>query len=327
MLTDTFNRVHDYLRVSLTDKCNLRCTYCNPVDLPKGYFSKANKMSVDEIDTIAGTFVQLGIKKIRLTGGEPLVRKDAKEIIRRLSKYPVELVITTNGVFVHEFLETFQNAGIRSVNVSLDTLKRERNALITGRNEFDRVLQNISLLLNNNFQVKINTVIMKGTNEDEVPGFVEWTKDQPIQVRFIEFMPFDGNRWSKEKVFSQDEMLQLISQRFNFIKQKDERHDTTKKYTVPGHKGTFAIISTMSRPFCNGCNRLRLTTDGKMKNCLFSKTEVDILGALRKGSDIVPLIQQCVWDKKEIQGGQFGTTYKNLDSSKISNRSMINIGG
>lgn len=168
---------------------------------------------------------------------------------------------------------------------------------------------------------------MKGTNEDEVPGFVEWTKDQPIQVRFIEFMPFDGNRWSKEKVFSQDEMLQLISQRFNFIKQKDERHDTTKKYTVPGHKGTFAIISTMSRPFCNGCNRLRLTTDGKMKNCLFSKTEVDILGALRKGSDIVPLIQQCVWDKKEIQGGQFGTTYKNLDSSKISNRSMINIGG
>ncbi|MCZ2458768.1 MAG: GTP 3',8-cyclase MoaA [Chitinophagales bacterium] len=327
MLTDTFNRIHDYLRISLTDKCNLRCTYCNPVDLPKGYFSQANKMSVDEIDTIAGTFVQLGINKIRLTGGEPLVRKDAKEIIRRLSKYPVELVITTNGVFVHEFLETFQNAGIRSVNVSLDTLKRERNALITGRNEFDRVLQNISLLLKNNFQVKINTVIMKGTNEDEVPGFVEWTKDQPIQVRFIEFMPFDGNRWSKEKVFSQDEMLQLISQRFDFIKQKDERHDTTKKYKVPGHKGTFAIISAMSRPFCSGCNRLRLTTDGKMKNCLFSKTEVDILGALRKGSDIVPLIQQCVWDKKEIQGGQFGTTYKNLDSSKISNRSMINIGG
>lgn len=327
MLTDTFNRVHDYLRISLTDKCNLRCSYCNPVDLPKGYFSQANKMSVDEIDTIAGTFVQLGIKKIRLTGGEPLVRKDAKEIIRRLSKYPVELVITTNGAFVHEFLESFQSAGIRSVNVSLDTLKKERNALITRRDEFDRVVQNINLLLKNNFRVKINTVIMKGTNEDEIPGFVEWTKDQPIQVRFIEFMPFDGNRWSKEKVFSQDEMLQLISQHFDYIKLKDERHDTTKKYMVPGHKGSFAIISTMSHLFCGDCNRLRLTTDGKTKNCLFSKTEVDILSALRNGSDIVPLIRQCVWDKKEMRGGQFGTGYKNLDSSTISNRSMINIGG
>ena len=123
MLNDQFNRVHDYLRISLTDKCNLRCSYCNPIDLPKGHFANSNKMSVDEIDTIAGVFVQLGVKKIRLTGGEPLVRKDAKEIIRRLSKYPVELVITTNGVFVHEFIDKFREAGIQSVNVSLDSLK------------------------------------------------------------------------------------------------------------------------------------------------------------------------------------------------------------
>lgn len=327
MLKDTFDRVHDYLRISLTDKCNLRCTYCNPVDLPKGHFAHANKMSVDEIDAIAGVFVQLGIKKIRLTGGEPLVRKDIKEILCRLSKYPVELAITTNGVFVDEFISTFQQAGIRSVNVSLDTLQKDRNVIITGRNEFDRVYQNTQLLLKNDFTVKVNTVIMKNVNEDELPDFVEWTRQEPVQVRFIEFMPFAGNGWSKEKVVSHDEMLQLISLKYNISKLENEKHDTAKKYRVPGHKGSFAIISTMSRPFCSGCNRLRLTTDGKMKNCLFSKTEVDLLSALRNGADIVPLIRQCVWKKEEALGGQFTTLYSNLDSTKINNRSMIHIGG
>ena len=327
MLKDKFNRIHDYLRISLTDKCNLRCVYCNPIDLPKGYFTNANKMSAEEIDTIAGVFVQQGVKKIRLTGGEPLVRKDTKEIIQRLSKYPVELVITTNGVFVHEFMETFQQAGIHSVNVSLDSLIKERNFSITKRDEFDRIKQNINLLLNNNFHVKINTVIMKDVNEDEIPDFVEWTKHEPVHVRFIEFMPFAGNQWSNEKVFSHNDMLELISSKYDFKKLPNEKHDTAKKYFVPGHKGTFAIISNMSQPFCGGCNRMRLTTDGKMKNCLFSKSEVDILGALRNGQDIVPLIKQCVWDKEEALGGQFTSIYQDLDSSKISNRSMINIGG
>ena len=268
MLTDQFKRLHTYLRISLTDKCNLRCTYCNPIDLPKGYFSHSNKMSADEIDTIAGVFVSQGINKIRLTGGEPLVRKDAKEIILQLAKYPVELAITTNGVFVHEYIDTFRQAGIRSVNVSLDSLNPKRNHLITGRDEFDRVKQNINLLLKNNFQVKINIVIMADVNAREIPDFVAWTKEQP-----------------------------------------------------------FAIISTMSRPFCSGCNRLRLTTDGKMKNCLFSRSEVDILGALRNGSDILPLIKKCVSDKEESLGGQFTSIDKNFDLSKITNRSMINIGG
>ncbi|MCC7401896.1 MAG: GTP 3',8-cyclase MoaA [Chitinophagaceae bacterium] len=327
MLKDTFNREHDYLRISLTDKCNLRCSYCNPVDLPKGYFAHSDKMTAEEIDTIAGIFVQLGIKKIRLTGGEPLVRKDAKKIIRLLSKYPVELTITTNGVFADEFIQDFKQAGIRSVNVSLDSLDKEKNKAISGRDEFDRIFQNINLLLKNNFQVKINTVVMRNVNDDEIPRFVAWTKLEKVHVRFIEFMPFSGNAWSKEKVFSYDEMLKLISLNHNFIKLPDERYDTTKKYAIPGHKGTFAIISTMSHPFCSGCNRLRLTTDGKMKNCLFSKTETDILGALRKGYDIVPLIKQCVWEKEEMQGGQFISRYEQLDSSKINNRSMINIGG
>lgn len=168
---------------------------------------------------------------------------------------------------------------------------------------------------------------MKGVNEDEIHDFVKWTKDQPVHVRFIEFMPFAGNDWSKEKVFSHNEMLELISSKYNFIKLSNGQHDTVKKYIVPGHKGTFGIISTMSQPFCAGCNRMRLTTDGKMKNCLFSKTEVDILSALRNGQDIVPLIKQCVWEKEEALGGQFIIKDGFLDTSKIKNRSMIHIGG
>jgi cyclic pyranopterin phosphate synthase len=327
MLRDNFGRIHDYLRIALTDKCNLRCTYCNPVNLPKGFFAGTTKMSADEIDKIAAVFVQEGVKKIRLTGGEPLVRKDAKEIIKNLSKYPVELAITTNGVFVHEFIDTFKKAGIHSVNVSLDSLKRERNFSISGRDEFDRVTKNINLLLKNDFHVKINVVVMKNVNDDEITDFVEWTKHKPVHVRFIEFMPFAGNQWANEKVFTYQEILRLIADRYDYIKLSNGRNDTAKKYLVPNHKGSFAVISTMSQPFCSGCNRMRLTTDGKMKNCLFSKNEVDILDALRNGRDILPLIKLCLADKEEALGGQFTAITEDLVASKISNRSMINIGG
>ena len=327
MLKDKFNRIHDYLRISLTDKCNLRCSYCNPADFPKGYFTGLPRMTAEEIDKIVSVFVKEGVKKIRLTGGEPLVRKDAKEIIERLSQYPVELAVTTNGVFVHEYIETFKHAGIKSVNVSLDSLNREKFFSITKRDEFDRVTQNIDLLLKNEFHVKINVVIIKNVNETEIPDFIGWTKHQPIHVRFIEFMPFAGNQWNKEKVFSHREMLESVSSKYDFIKLPNEKNQTAKKYFISGHKGAFAIISTMSEPFCGGCNRMRLTTDGKMKNCLFSTTEVDILGALRNGLDIIPLIKQCVADKEKALGGQFTSAYKQIDTSKISNRSMINIGG
>jgi cyclic pyranopterin phosphate synthase len=327
MLKDNFGRIHDYLRISLTDKCNLRCTYCNPVDLPRGYFAGLPRMTAEEIDTIASVFVNEGVKKIRLTGGEPLVRKDAKEIIELLSKYPVELVITTNGVFVHEYIDTFKQAGIKSVNVSLDSLNRKTFFSITGRDEFDRVIQNIELLLKDDFHVKINVVVMKNVNDCEIPDFMEWTRHQPVHVRFIEFMPFAGNNWINERVFSYKEMLKLITSGYSFFKLPDDRNDTAKKYFVPEHKGTFAIISTMSEPFCSGCNRMRLTTDGKIKNCLFSKNEVDILGALRKGENILPLIRQCVVNKEEALGGQFDILDGAKDASKIQNRSMIDIGG
>ena len=327
MLVDSYNRIHNYLRISLTDKCNLRCTYCNPVDLPRGYFAGASRMTADEIDKITSVFVSEGVKKIRLTGGEPLVRKDVGEIIDRLSKYPVELAITTNGVFVHEFIEIFKKAGIQAVNVSLDSLDKEKNFRITLRDEFDRVTRNISLLLENNFQVKVNVVVMKKVNDDEILNFIEWTKHHPVHVRFIEFMPFADNQWSDAKVFSYKEILDLISSKYHFDKLRNDKNDTAKSYIVPGHRGTFSIISTMSEPFCSSCNRMRLTTDGKLKNCLFSTSEMDLLKALRNGEDILPLIKACVGNKYAALGGQFTNALENTDASKICNRRMIDIGG
>lgn len=327
MLTDKFNRIHDYLRISLTDKCNLRCLYCNPVDLPKGHFKGMSRMTAEEIDQIVSVFVKEGVRKIRLTGGEPLVRKDAQEIIERLSHYPIELALSTNGVLVDKYLEILKSSGIKSVNVSMDSLTREKFFAITKRDEFNRIQDNIYLLLQNGFKVKINVVVMRGINEGELNDFIKWTKHLPLHVRFIEFMPFAGNEWSREKVFSYKEMLEQISKEFEFIKLEDSKHDTDKKYFIPGHEGTFAIISTMTQPFCGGCNRMRLTTDGKMKNCLFSQSEVDILGALRQGTDIAPLIKQCVWMKEERLGGQVKTLDQELDASTLKNRSMIQIGG
>ncbi len=327
MLKDKFNRIHDYLRISITDKCNLRCSYCTPEDLPKGVFANAPRMNADEIDRIASVFVNSGVKKIRLTGGEPLVRKDAKEIIQLLAKYPIELAITTNGVYVHEFIETFKEAGLKSVNVSLDTLKKDKYFSITRRDEFNRVMDNINLLLSKDFHVKVNMVAIKNFNDDEILNFIEWTKDAPVHVRFIEFMPFTGNEWSKGKMFTHQQILDVISSKYHYIKLLNEKNDTAKKYFVPKHLGTFAVISTMSEPFCSGCNRMRLTSDGKMYNCLFAKQETDLLSALHQGKDIEPLIHACVQGKYEMLGGNNENENWGKQNTENRERSMIGLGG
>lgn len=327
MLIDSFNRVHDYLRISLLDRCNFRCTYCMPHDLPKGSFAHAKRMSAEEIDFISSAFVKLGIKKIRLTGGEPLIRKDVDNILLSLSKYPVELALTTNGALIHNHVEIFKQAGIKSVNVSLDSLDPEKFKAITKRNEFHKVLSNIHLLLHHGFKVKINAVVLANVNENEILNFVQLTRDWPLHIRFIEFMPFDGNDWNQGQVVSHKKIVELIQHHFEVEKMEDAVHDTAKKYKVTGYEGSFAVISTISEPFCGDCNRLRLTSDGKLKNCLFSKEETDILTPLRKGEDIIPLIESCVMAKKAERGGQFGFENNLLQSSSIKNRSMIAIGG
>jgi GTP 3',8-cyclase len=326
MILDRYNRIHDYLRISLTDNCNLRCFYCMPEE-DYEFTPPSRLMQAGEIESIAGIFVAEGVKKIRLTGGEPLVRKDAATIIRSLSKLPVALTMTTNGTRIHEFISELEQARMFSLNISLDTFQAEKFEKITRRNQFDLVIKNIKLLLEKNFHVKINMVVMKGLNDDEIIDFVQWTRDLPVHVRFIEFMPFTGNRWTSNKVFTMQEILEVIGGEFEFIRLEDEIHGTAKKFMVPGHAGTFAVISTMSANFCGDCNRIRLTADGKMKNCLFSQHEIDLLTAFREGKDIVPLIHSGIQKKAKELGGQFTTDFEHIHADKIHNRSMITIGG
>lgn len=326
MLKDQHNRIHDYLRISLTDSCNFRCAYCMPNEeievLPHSHL-----MSTAEIDQIAGIFVEQGIKKIRLTGGEPLVRKEFPDILKSLSKYPVELTMTTNGILVHKHIEAMKAAGMRSLNVSLDSLNRETFFKLTKRDQLEQVWNNILLLLREGFRIKINAVALNGIIENEILDFVGLTKDYPLHVRFIEFMPFSGNHWKVDKVITARQMLEMVQTKFEVTKLHDEPHATAKKYHIPGHRGTFAFITTMSEHFCGDCNRLRITADGKMKNCLFGKEEMDLLGTLRQGKDILPLIKLSVQRKHAMLGGQFTPEFQKTEAEKIVNRSMIKIGG
>jgi len=284
-------------------------------------------MQRDEIISLTKIFVEQGVDKIRLTGGEPLVRKDAREIILSLSELPVTLTLTTNGTRLHEFVDTMMKARIKSLNISLDTLQADKFLLLTRRDLFKQVKRNIDLMIDNGFHVKVNAVVMKGLNDNEILDFVEWTRSVPVHVRFIEFMPFSGNHWASNKVFTMNEILEVIRTKYEVAALKNDQHDTAKAFLVPGYTGTFAVISTMSNPFCSGCNRIRLTADGKLKNCLFSKEETDLLSALRNGDDILSLIQQSINHKEKELGGQFTKDFSHIHAEKINNRSMITIGG
>ncbi|MCK9402800.1 MAG: GTP 3',8-cyclase MoaA [Chitinophagaceae bacterium] len=326
MLKDRYNRVHNYLRISLTDNCNLRCFYCMPEE-DYAFMPSQQLMQKDEIVSLAKLFIANGVNKIRLTGGEPLVRKDAAAIIRALGNLGVELTITTNATRVHHFIDDFVAAGIRSVNISLDTLQPEKFQLITRRDQFFTVKNNIQLLLDGNFKVKVNVVVVKGLNEQEIPDFIEWTRALPIHVRFIEFMPFDGNRWKSNKLVTWKEMLAIITSKYEIEAQENLPNDTSKNYRIKNHLGSFAVISTMSAPFCAGCNRIRLTADGKIKNCLFSQEETDLLSALRSGNDVLGLIEQSILAKQKELGGQFSKDFELINTDDLHNRSMIAIGG
>lgn len=326
MLYDQHHRIHNYLRISLTDACNFRCFYCMPEEeveiTPMGKL-----MTAEEIQHIAETFVALGVEKIRLTGGEPLVRKDFKEILMGLSSLPVRLTLTTNGALLHRFWNELNLAGVRSINISLDTLSEQKFELLTKRNHFKSVWQNVQEAVQRGLSVKLNMVVLKGINEEEILSFVELTQNLPIHIRFIEFMPFDQNLWRSAKVVSHQEIIDQIKQEYDIIKLQDAPHATTKSYQVIGFTGTFAVISTMTQPFCSTCNRIRLTADGKLKNCLFSKTETDILTPLREGHPITELIVQTISTKEAKLGGQILDHLSANDDHPIANRSMIKIGG
>jgi cyclic pyranopterin phosphate synthase len=291
------------------------------------WMPQSKLMSAQEIVQLAEIFVSLGVKKIRLTGGEPLVRKDFGQILEELARLPVELTLTTNGILIPQYLEALKKAGVRSINVSLDTLQPEKFFKLTRRDQFAQVWANILLLLQEGFRVKINAVAMQGQIEEELIDFVRLTRDLPLHVRFIEFMPFTGNHWQAKQVITATQMLEWVKKEVEVVKLEDKTHDTAKKYQVPGYAGTFAFITTMSEHFCGSCNRLRLTADGKIKNCLFGKEELDLLGALRQGQEVTPLILQSLSRKHAALGGQFSQDYSQADPGAIENRSMINIGG
>lgn len=325
-LHDSFGRRHNYLRISLTDRCNFRCVYCMPHN-DMQFMPPKKLMSADEIQHLAEIFVELGVTKIRLTGGEPLMRKDAETILRNLGKLPVQLTMTTNAFFLDKYFEVLKASGVNSINVSLDTLKSNRFNDLAQRDHFEKVWTNITDAVQRGMHVKLNVVVMKNQNENEILSFVALTRTLPIHVRFIEFMPFAENKWQFDQTVSFEQIMSLIGNEFEYEKIADAENDTARNYRLPGAPGTFAVISSVTNPFCDTCNRIRLTADGQIKNCLFAQSETDLLTVMRNGGNVRPLIEESVKNKFYARGG-----LPKFDSEKASetyarNRSMISIGG
>lgn len=326
MLVDSFGRKHTYLRISVTERCNLRCHYCMPADGVE-LTSNTKLLSQDEFIRLAKLFVTAGVDKIRLTGGEPTVRPDIEELCRNLRALPglKTLAMTTNGVVLARKLPQLRAAGLNSLNISLDTLVPAKFEFITRRKGHSKVLESIEAALDLHYSpVKVNCVVMRGFNDDEMCNFVDLTRDKAINVRFIEFMPFDGNVWNSRKLVSFAEMKEILANRFPTLQRlKDHVSDTAKNFRVDGFKGTVSFITSMTEHFCAGCNRLRLLADGNFKVCLFGPSEVSLRDAIRAGADdtqLQAIISAAVKKKKAAHAGMF-------EIARTPNRPMIHIGG
>ncbi|ETK92085.1 molybdenum cofactor biosynthesis protein A [Phytophthora nicotianae CJ01A1] len=328
-LVDRFGRAHTYLRISLTERCNLRCRYCMPEDgVPLQ--PTEDLLTTSEIIRLAKVFASAGVTRIRLTGGEPLLRRDLVELVAQLRAIPVieSVGITTNGITLQRKLLALQQAGVDRLNISLDTLKPDKFAHITRRQGFTRVMNSILEAQTLGFSpLKINCVVQRHFNLDEILDFVAFTEKHTVDVRFIEWMPFDSNRWNDETFVPFKEMMGLIRTQFPTVeKLQDGANDTSKAFHVPGFKGQFGFITSMSEHFCGSCNRLRLTADGNLKVCLFGNTEVSLRDAMRYNiadKDIRDIVDVAVKRKKYALGGH-GDMY---GLSKAKNRPMILIGG
>lgn len=292
------------------------------------FLKKDALMSREELRKIASVFInEYGVNKVRITGGEPLLRTDVAHIVSDLVEMKVKVGLTTNALKLHEHVDALVDAGLRSVNISLDSLQVERFKLMARRDGLEVVINNIKTALEAGLRVKVNMVVMRGINDDEILPFVEMTRENALHVRFIEFMPFAGNSWSKGEVYGYREMLDTIRGSYAIRKLNDEPNSTAKAWMVDGFVGTFAVISTITEPFCSTCDRLRLTAEGKMRNCLFAQAETDLLTPLRNGEDIRPLIEQNVLLKKERLGGLPEFDREKEVGEKISERPMVSIGG
>ncbi|XHG07421.1 hypothetical protein AWENTII_010569 [Aspergillus wentii] len=306
-LTDNFNRQHDYLRISVTERCNLRCLYCMPeegIELSPS----ARLLTSPEIVYLSSLFVSQGVTKIRLTGGEPTVRKDIVPLMQSIGDLRRdglrELCLTTNGISLHRKLDPMIEAGLTGINLSLDTLDPFQFQIMTRRKGFDAVMKSIDRVLEMNkkgagIKLKINCVVMRGVNDREILPFVEMGRESPIEVRFIEYMPFDGNKWNQGKMFSYQEMLAVIREKYPTLeKVVDHKNDTSKTYQVPGFEGRVGFITSMTHNFCGTCNRLRITSDGNLKVCLFGNAEVSLRDIIRKVNNDEPIDETAM---KQLQ--------------------------
>ena len=323
-IIDSFGRPHSDLRISLTDRCNLRCFYCMPEDGVE-LIEKPNIMTMEEIVAISKTFIDLGVDTIRLTGGEPLIRKDFQQLVRELARLGVTLKLTTNGILLDTYFDLFREVGLSHINISLDSMDKTRSIFINKRDYFDRIMSNIQKAIDIDLNVKLNIVLIKGVNDSEIPDFIELTRNKNNTVKFIEFMPFKGNHWDWSKGVSRDSILNTVESHCGtIIPILNPKNSTSVNYKVQGYVGSFGIISTITHPFCSDCNRIRLTADGKMKYCLFANTETDLLTPLRRGLSIEDFILKAIQHKKFSRDGM---DEKMEPDHYEHNRTMNSIGG
>lgn len=309
-LTDTYHRQHDYLRISLTERCNLRCLYCMPEE---GIQLSPNKelLTTAEIYYLSALFVNQGVNKIRLTGGEPTVRKDIIPLMQQIGSLRrnglKELALTTNGISLHRKLDAMVEAGLTGVNISLDTLDPFQFQLLTRRQGFDAVMKSINRVQEMNrlgagIKLKINAVAMRGLNDHQILPFVEKTREEDIEVRFIEYMPFGGNKWSQNKMLPYAEMLDIIRTKYPTVARlKDAKNDTSKTWQVPGFRGRVGFITSMTHNFCGTCNRLRITSDGNLKVCLHGDAEVSLRDLLREERGGEPMDEEAFEALRQIE--------------------------
>lgn len=284
MLVDRFGRQITYLRLSITDRCNLRCFYCSR-QTTFSWLSPEEILSYEELFEVVRVAVALGVKKVRLTGGEPLVRKGVIEFIARLSQLPLEdIALTTNGVLLEQCAQELYQAGLKRLNISLDTLREERYAEICGQPLLPVVLKGIEQAIRVGFKpVKINVVALKGLNEDELLDLARLAQKWPVEVRFIEFMPVgDGAGWDHKFFLPLEEVKRRLAPLGPFQTTRKVGAGPAEVFTFPGAKGRLGFIGSMSEPFCQGCNRLRITAAGGLRPCLFSDWEIDLKEILRR---------------------------------------------
>ncbi|HEY2582614.1 MAG TPA: GTP 3',8-cyclase MoaA [Mucilaginibacter sp.] len=286
MLLDNHGRKINYLRLAVTDRCNLRCFYCMPEE-GLNWLSRNELMTYEEMFRICSQLVKMGIEKIRITGGEPFVRKDIMQFLTALSKLDGlnELTITTNGVLTAPYIKELKLIGVNSINLSLDTLDANRFFSITGRDEFSNVMGTLEQSLSNDIDVKINAVIMDGKNVQDIVPLVNLTKDLPVNVRFIEEMPFNGDGHVYEGLkWDYLRILEEITEKYPAIQKiRDGDYSTSYNYQIPGHKGSVGIIAAYSRTFCGTCNRIRITPVGELKTCLYDNGILNIKNLIRDG--------------------------------------------